>query len=170
MSRSAQPERGSDWQAVQARGAHRVRARLSGPLPSSTMREELSMLHSTSWLSSCVNPSSWPKLTPQRRKVMEITGARICLRLSLSCSLRAARDPPMICKAVAGHCRRRAGRRRPRATRERPTVPPRAKSLWRSFPNRAIFRILHRHVSSGADGFNLLASRNQWRFPLISLW
>src|SRR3984893_17933090 len=30
--------------------------------------------------------------------------------------------------------------RRPRATRERPTVPPRDKSLWGSFPNRAIFR------------------------------
>ena len=29
---------------------------------------------------------SWPKLTRQRRKVMEITGARTCLRLSLSCS------------------------------------------------------------------------------------
>ena len=56
MSRSAPPERGSDWQAVQARGAHRVRARLSGPLPSSTMREELSMLHSTLSLSSCVKP------------------------------------------------------------------------------------------------------------------
>src|SRR5580700_2310761 len=38
MSRSAQPERASDWQAVRARGAHRVRARLSGPLPSSRMR------------------------------------------------------------------------------------------------------------------------------------
>ena len=60
--------------------------------------------------------------------------------------------------------------RRPRATRERPSVPPRSKSLWRSFPNCAIFRILHRHMSSGADGFNLPASRNQWRFPLISLW
>jgi hypothetical protein len=30
--------------------------------------------------------------------------------------------------------------------------------------------ILHPlHVSTGADGFNLLVSRNQWRFPLISL-
>jgi hypothetical protein len=56
MSRPAQPERGSDWQAVQARAAHRVRAGLSGPLPSSTMQEELSMLHSTSQLSSCVIP------------------------------------------------------------------------------------------------------------------
>jgi hypothetical protein len=45
-----------------------------------------------------------------------------------------------------------------------PPVPPRDKSLWGSFPNRAISRIRHRwHVSTGADGFNLLASRNQWR-------
>jgi hypothetical protein len=34
---------------------------------------------------------------------------------------------------------------------------------------RAIFRILHRWHSSGADGFNSLPSRNQWCFPLISL-
>jgi hypothetical protein len=55
MSRSTQEERASDWQAVQAREAHRG-ARLFGPLPSSRMREELTMLHSTSRLSSCVNP------------------------------------------------------------------------------------------------------------------
>jgi hypothetical protein len=45
---------------------------------------------------------SWPKLTRQRRKVMEITGARTCLRLSLSCSLRATGNPPMTCKLWLG--------------------------------------------------------------------
>jgi hypothetical protein len=60
--------------------------------------------------------------------------------------------------ALAGG--RRAGRTAaPRNSGETHRLPPRAKSLWRSFPNRAIFRILHRHVSSGADGFNLLRSR-----------
>lgn len=64
--------------------------------------------------------------------------------------------------------------RRPPPRNSGETDPPSHRALnlfWRSFPNRAIFRILHRwHVSTGADGFNLLVSRNQWRFPLISLW
>jgi hypothetical protein len=33
---------------------------------------------------------------------MEITGARTCLQLSLSCSLRATRNPPMTCKLWLG--------------------------------------------------------------------
>jgi hypothetical protein len=33
---------------------------------------------------------------------MEITGARTCLQLSLSCSLRATRNPPMTCKLWPG--------------------------------------------------------------------
>jgi len=45
---------------------------------------------------------SWPKLTRQSRKVMEITGARTCAAAELVLQLED--DPPMTRKAMAGHC------------------------------------------------------------------
>src|ERR1019366_8113900 len=97
MSPSAQPELASDWQAVQARGAHRGRARLSGPLPSSRMREDLSMLHSTSLLFSCLTPFLLhPKINAAEAKYMKISGPHL---VSLCCSLGGTGAPPMTCKA-----------------------------------------------------------------------
>jgi len=66
---------------------------------------------------------------------------------------------------------RRAGRTAAPAQRGRDPPSHRALNLFGAhFQTARFFRILHRHESSGADGVNLLASRNQWRFPLISLW
>jgi hypothetical protein len=76
---------GPDWQTVQAREAHRVRAQLSGPLPSSNdVRRAIHVAFNLVAL-FMRQPlfGSWPKLTRQRRKVMEITGARTSAELVL---------------------------------------------------------------------------------------
>jgi hypothetical protein len=94
VSRSAQAERASDWQGSAGEGgASGAGAAVWPPAIVKDARRALNVAFNHAALFMRQPFGSWPKLTRQSRKVMEITGARTCAAAELVLQLEGDWGP-----------------------------------------------------------------------------